>query len=53
MLAPQKVPTTITFVDSLPVNASGKVQKFVLVDRWAEEHSGHLPSNAAHDGSTK
>jgi fatty-acyl-CoA synthase len=53
MLAPQKVPTTITFVDSLPVNASGKVQKSVLVDQWAEKHPGHLPSNAAPDGSTK
>ena len=34
MLAPQKVPASFTFVDALPLNASGKVQKFVLVDRW-------------------
>jgi len=37
MLAPQKVPDSIIFVDSLPLNASGKVQKFVLLDQWAGE----------------
>jgi fatty-acyl-CoA synthase len=34
LLAPQKVPATVTFVDALPLNASGKVQKFVLVEQW-------------------
>ena len=34
LLAPQKVPVHWRFVDSLPLNASGKVQKFVLAERW-------------------
>jgi fatty-acyl-CoA synthase len=36
LLAPQKVPVHWTFVDALPLNASGKVQKFVLADRWTD-----------------
>ncbi len=40
LLAPQKVPSTFTFVDALPLNASGKVQKFVLVDEWTQQHPG-------------
>jgi len=38
-LAPYKVPKRWVFVDELPVNASGKVQKFVLRDRLADD--GH------------
>jgi fatty-acyl-CoA synthase len=34
-LAPHKVPRSWRFVDELPHTASGKVQKFVLRERWA------------------
>ncbi|HEV8298235.1 MAG TPA: AMP-binding protein [Acidimicrobiales bacterium] len=34
LLAPQKVPVHWTFVDELPHTASGKVQKFALLERW-------------------
>jgi fatty-acyl-CoA synthase len=36
LLAPQKVPVHWVFVGALPLNASGKVQKFVLADQWKE-----------------
>jgi fatty-acyl-CoA synthase len=34
MLAPQKVPVHWYFVASMPLNASGKVQKFALLEQW-------------------
>jgi fatty-acyl-CoA synthase len=36
LLAPQKVPVHWVFVDTLPLNASGKVQKFVLAEQWSQ-----------------
>ena len=38
MLAPQKIPVHWRFVESLPLNASGKVQKFVLAAQWEGMH---------------
>ena len=35
-LAPYKVPKRWEFVEELPLNASGKVQKFILRDQFAE-----------------
>jgi acyl-CoA synthetase (AMP-forming)/AMP-acid ligase II len=35
LLAPHKVPVHWRFVDELPLNAAGKVQKFVLAQQWA------------------
>jgi acyl-CoA synthetase (AMP-forming)/AMP-acid ligase II len=35
LLAPHKAPVHWRFVDELPFNASGKVQKFVLTEQWA------------------
>jgi fatty-acyl-CoA synthase len=35
-LAPHKTPRTWVFVDELPMTASGKVQKFVLRDRFPD-----------------
>lgn len=37
LLAPNKVPVHWRFVDALPCNASGKVQKFVLAQQWADD----------------
>jgi fatty-acyl-CoA synthase len=34
LLAPQKAPVHWSFVDEFPLNASGKVQKFVLAEQW-------------------
>ena len=36
-MANYKVPRRFVFVDELPLNATGKVQKFVLRDRLAQE----------------
>jgi fatty-acyl-CoA synthase len=36
-VAPHKVPRHWRFVDELPTTASGKVQRFVLRERWMEE----------------
>ena len=38
-MANYKVPREVLFVDSLPVNAAGKVTKFQLKAWQAEEHS--------------
>jgi fatty-acyl-CoA synthase len=44
-LAPHKVPRSWRFVDDLPHTASGKVQKFVLVDQWARiDHPDPSPA---------
>ncbi len=39
-LAPHKVPKAWRFVDELPLTASGKVQKFLLVEQLAAEEPG-------------
>ena len=39
-LAPFKTPRHWVFVDSLPLTPSGKVQKFLLRDRFLEGHAG-------------
>ncbi len=39
-LAPHKTPSDWVFVDELPTTASGKIQKFVLRDRYLAEHTG-------------
>jgi fatty-acyl-CoA synthase len=43
-LAPYKSPKTWEFVDELPLTPSGKVQKFVLRERWALNRSSVEPS---------
>ena len=43
-LAPYKTPKTWEFVDELPLTPSGKVQKFVLRERWALSRSSVDPS---------
>jgi fatty-acyl-CoA synthase len=45
-LAPHKTPRCWELVDELPVTESGKVQKFVLRERFAAQH----PSPASGDG---
>jgi len=37
-LAPYKTPRYWEFVDALPVTASGKIQKFILRERFAAQH---------------
>jgi fatty-acyl-CoA synthase len=42
-LAPYKTPKTWEFVEELPLTASGKVQKFVLRERWVSNRGDAQP----------
>jgi acyl-CoA synthetase (AMP-forming)/AMP-acid ligase II len=39
-LASHKVPREWCFVDAFPINAAGKVQKFLLREQWDQAHAG-------------
>ena len=39
-IAPHKVPGEWVFVEAFPLNAAGKIQKFILRERYEKEHSG-------------
>jgi len=47
-LAAFKVPRRWVFVESFPLTASGKVQKFVLRDRFLEGEAGHGAGAGTH-----
>jgi fatty-acyl-CoA synthase len=43
-LAPHKTPRYWEFVDAFPLTASGKIQKFVLRERFAAQNPGRVPA---------
>jgi fatty-acyl-CoA synthase len=45
-LAPYKTPKVWEFVDELPLTPSGKVQKFLLRERWLARHQGTAPPSS-------
>lgn len=41
-LAPHKTPTQIIYLDEFPLAGSGKIQKYVLRQRWEKWHRESL-----------
>jgi fatty-acyl-CoA synthase len=52
-LAPFKTPQHWMFVEAFPLTPSGKIQKFVLRDRFVREQTSGEPSSASGEGERR